>query len=347
MPEFAHGLVLGKFYPFHAGHALLIRTALARCDVVTVEVLGSSAESISMDRRVGWIRAEFPGAHVVCGLDDAAVDFDSAPAWDAHMTVIEALLDAAVDAVFTSDVYGGELARRLNATWVQVNPDRAQLPISASAIRADPDAHWSALPPLVRTDLIRRVVVLGAESTGSTTLAADLAAALGTDWVPEYGREYTETRDGGPHSPWRTHEFDLITDRQIAMERAAAATAPRSVLVCDTDALATTLWHERYVGHRAQRLELRAAAHPPVLYLLTGDEIPFVQDGWRDGEHLRHAMQDRFRETLAAQPVPWIEVRGTPAQRTATALDAVGRELAATPLCSAPLPQRGTGIIIR
>jgi hypothetical protein len=46
------------------------------------------------------------------------------------------------------------------------------------------------------------------------------------------------------------------------------------------------------------------------LYVLTGDEIPFVQDGLRDGEHLRGWMTQRFREVLAAQATPWLEVAG-------------------------------------
>ena len=51
------------------------------------------------------------------------------------------------------------------------------------------------------------------------------------------------------------------------------------------------------------------------LYLLTGDEIPFVQDGLRDGEHIRHEMHRWFEEALAAQPVPWRLLCGSPSER--------------------------------
>lgn len=85
---------------------------------------------------------------------------------------------------------------------------------------------------------------------------------------------------------------------------------PKPLLICDTDVLATALWHERYVGEPAPRILERAAAHQLALYILTGDEIPFVQDGLRDGEDIRHDMQQRFRDALSAQSVPWIEVRG-------------------------------------
>ena len=323
--RYRHGLVIGKFYPPHAGHAALIRRASADCDRVTVQVLASQVESIALEHRMAWLREEHPTATVVGGYDEAEVDFDSATAWDAHMRVIAALLDGPVDAVFTGDDYGAELARRLRAAWVRL--DRAAIPVSGRAVRADLAGHWRLLPVAVRAALTPRVVILGAESTGTTTLAADLAGALDTDWVPEYGREYSVIRPGGPTAPWRDDEFDLIADRQLALEATAARRVRRPVLICDTDMLATALWFERYRGHWPAALHRRALAHPPLLYLLTGDEIPFVADGLRDGEHLRADMADRFRAVLADQPVPWVELRGDRRERLAAALDAVRAEL--------------------
>jgi NadR type nicotinamide-nucleotide adenylyltransferase len=339
--RFRHGLVLGKFYPFHAGHSHLIRKALMESERVTVQVLGSSVESLSMEERADWIRQEHPTARIVTALDDAEVDFDSEEAWVEHMRVIEACLDEPVHAVFTSDRYGGELARRLGAVWVRIDPGRRENPISGRDIRPDVAASWHLLPSSTREGLVRRVVVLGAESTGSTTLARDLAQRFGTSWVPEYGREHSETRVGGLETPWRPDEFDLIVDRQIASEREAARRSPSPLLVCDTDVLATALWFERYLGTFPGHLLEQAAAHRPILYVLTGDEIPFVQDGLRDGEHIRHRMQQRFREVLAAQEVPWIEVHGDRTERTDAAAAAIAPALSASLHFSPPLEARG------
>ncbi|GAA5202458.1 AAA family ATPase [Microbacterium jejuense] len=343
--RFDHGLVIGKFYPLHAGHSHLIREALRASDKVTVQVLAASVESVPLQTRVDWIRDEHPTARVVAAIDDAPVDFASEAAWDAHTAIIAGLLDGPVDAVFTSDEYGAELARRLGAQWVQVDAGRERNPVSGTAIRADPAAHWHELSPAVRASLTARVVVLGAESTGSTTLAEALADACHTAWVPEYGRELSLTREGGLDAPWRSDEFDLIVDRQIAWEDAALRRVPVPLLVCDTDVLATALWHERYVGTAdapaaTERLLARARAHRPDLYLLTGDEIPFVQDGTRDGEHIRHAMQDRFRDVLAAQDVPWAEVRGDIAARVAASLPLIDAAIARRLSFTAPLEGR-------
>ena len=154
MRRYRHGLVIGKFYPFHLGHSHLIRTAIEACDVVTVQVLASSVESIPGAQRAAWIQAEYPFATVVWAMDDAEVDYASDAAWEAHLSVIRGLLAGApVDAVFTSDDYGAELAARLDAAWVQVDPGRRINPISGRAIRADFNGMWWALPAIVQQDL--------------------------------------------------------------------------------------------------------------------------------------------------------------------------------------------------
>lgn len=327
-----HALVLGKFYPLHAGHQALIRAAQRAADRVTVLVIGSVRETVPVDVRRRWVCEEHPQVRVVAGTDEAEIDFDSEAAWQHHVTVMRSLLERVeepvVDLVVTSDSYGAELARRFGARWLQVDPDRSLTPVSGTAVRADPARYWWALPPSVRATLTRRVVVLGAESTGSTTLAGDLAAHYDVPWVPEFGREWSERRPGGLTAPWHSAEFDLVAAVHARVEDVAARRTASPLLVCDTDALATTVWHERYVGTVSPTVVAAAAARRPDLYLLTGDDIPFVQDGLRDGEHLRHAMQGRFREVLADQPVPWVEVHGNPEERLDAAITQVDALLA-------------------
>lgn len=338
-----HGLVIGKFYPPHAGHLALVRAAQARCDRVTVQVLASSVETLPGALRAAWLREELPTAHVVHGLDDHPVDYADPAAWDAHTAVIESLLDAPVDLLVTSDAYGEELARRLGARWHRVDPGRAGLPVSGTAVRADPARYWWALPAPVRAWFVRRVVVTGAESTGTTTLAQDLTAHYGLPTVAEFGREWSEVRPGGFTAPWHTAEFDLVAREQARLEDDAARRTPRPLLVCDTDVTATAIWHERYVGHASPSVTALAAARVPDLYLLTGDEIPFVQDGLRDGEHLRHAMQQRFRDELTRRHdvdgVPWVELRGPREDRLAAAVRLVDDLLRRPRDLADPLPE--------
>ena len=316
-----HGLVIGKFYPPHAGHLALVRAALARCDRVTVLVLGSSQESIPADAP-GAVAARRAARRRTSSraLDDEPVDYASETAWRAHTAIIEDLLDAPVDTLFSSDDYGEELARRLGATWVQVDPARRGTPVSARAVRADPAGYWWALPPAVRAWFVRRVVVIGAESTGTTTLAEALTRTSGCRRSRSSG---ASGRRSGPVASRRRGTPRSSTSSR-ASRRGSRTTPPRAPRCRCSSATPTcsptAVWHERYVGRPSPSVAALAAARVPDLYLLTGDEIPFVQDGLRDGEHLRHAMQDRFREVLAAQDAPWVELRGTPDERLARAL---------------------------
>ncbi len=334
-----HGLVLGKFYPPHAGHHLLVRTAAAVCERVTVLVLASSVESIPLAERVAWMRELHPepNVRIVGGLDDFPVDYQSDEAWNNHVGLFQQLLDAPVDAVFTSEPYGEELGRRLKAKAVCVDVDRTLAPFSGTAIRADPVATWEGLAEPVRGYLARRVVLVGAESTGKTTLAIALCDALRrrggshglTRWVPEVGREVTADKlavararaalEGRPaprvdEVTWRTEDFADIARAQAQREDALARLGG-PVLVCDTDAFTTGLWHERYL--KAPRDFGRA--HPLYL-LLHPDDVPFVQDGLRDGEALRHWMTDRFLARLTETGRRFAVIRGTRSERLALCL---------------------------
>lgn len=324
MTRFRRGLVWGKFLPLHAGHSALIAAAEERCDEVVVVVGARSDEPVPREVRHGWVREVHPGVVVRSHVDDTPVDYDDPAVWHLHLAGLRTVLPEDVDAVFTGEDYGDELARRLGAVHVHLARESGPGAVSGTAVRADPGAFWPRLSPPVRAWYAQRVVVLGAESTGTTTLSAALAERLGCPWVPEFGRQWSLQRPNGLTAPWRTEEFDLVARRQAEDEDAAARTTPVPWLVCDTDPLATTVWHERYVGTRSPSVEAFAAARRPHLYVLTLDDVPFVQDGVRDGEHLRGWMTQRFREVLAAQPAPVLEVAGSVESRLRQVLDRLG-----------------------
>ncbi|MBL9024496.1 MAG: AAA family ATPase [Myxococcales bacterium] len=345
----SHGLVIGKFYPPHAGHHHLVRYAAERSHGLTVVVMAASVESIPLDVRVGWMReahAEDTNVTVVGIRDDLPIDYESDVLWRGH---VDLMLEAArtvtsepIDAVFTSEPYGDELARRLGARHVLVDLTRGANPVSGTAVRADPVSTWTLLAPCVRVHLAWRIVLVGAESTGKTTLAEELAARLRdrggvwtrTEWVAEVGREITEKKLAAPGSSghmddlvWETRDFVEIARLQAERERAAARRGG-PVLVCDTDAFATSIWHERYCGARSPEVDALGEAAPFHLYLLTHcDDVPFVQDGLRDGEHLRRWMTERFVERLAAEGRRWRWLRGSREERLARAIAAIDERL--------------------
>jgi HTH-type transcriptional repressor of NAD biosynthesis genes len=179
------------------------------------------------------------------------------------------------------------------------------------------------LEPCVRGHYVRRVVLIGAESTGKTTLAQQLAERFNTSWVPEFGREHWERKLAGrtlldPPPSWTHEEFVEIAAEQQARENRAARTANR-VLICDTNAFATGTWHERYYRARDARVDAIGATDRVDLYLLTAPDVPFVQDGVRDGEQIRDRMHGRFEEQLQNGPTGWRLINGPYARRFSTA----------------------------
>ncbi|MET9655279.1 MULTISPECIES: AAA family ATPase [unclassified Streptomyces] len=358
MKRYGHGLVLGKFYPPHAGHHHLVRTARDRCERLTVLVCASSVESLTLEDRVAWMREIHPDVLVVGAVDDIPVDLHDPDVWAAHMAVFRAAVPESVDAVFTSEPYGEELGRRFGADAVCVDPDRTRHPVSGTAVRKDLTGCWEFLEAPVRAALTRRVVVLGAESTGTTTMALALAdhyrrrggVWAATRYVPEYGREYSELklaelRARRPGATWqdvtfRSGDFPVIAQRQAELEEEAARTGS-PVLFCDTDAFATTIWHERYMGTTSTATGQVAARGRQHLWLLTDHRgVDFEDDGLRDGEHLRPWMTARFLTQLAHTGRRTAVLTGPHEERLAAAVAAVDALLAEGSHLADPLPER-------
>lgn len=348
-----HALVIGKFYPPHRGHHRLIGEARRFAEQVSVVVMASGAESVPLSDRVAWLTLDHQREPVrVAGVQcEAPVDVDDAHVWAAQVAAIQTALrtiDAPpVDLVVSAEQYGPELAARLSAIHQPIS--RHDDPISATKIRADLAGHWDAITPITRAGLACRIVVLGAESTGTTTIAHAITAHYrrqGDVWrqtrtIPEYGRDYThllwqqqidQARAAGRPAPslndvvWTADDFERIARRQSELENEAAREGS-PLLVCDTDAFATAIWKRRYLGPSEG---FPAWAQPPVLarhdlYLVTSHhEVPWIDDGIREGDlDIRAAMTDWFADALTTAGHPWVMLEGSLPERTSLALRSI------------------------
>jgi HTH-type transcriptional regulator, transcriptional repressor of NAD biosynthesis genes len=309
------GLVIGKFYPPHRGHKYLIDSAQSQVDQLVVLVCDKAGQLPPAALRASWLREIHPAADVRV-IKDIGHDDDS-QIWADYTRQI---LGYAPDVVFTSEDYGQTYARLMGSQHIMVDKARTCVPISGTRVRQNPLTCWDFLEPPVRAYYVRRVVLVGAESTGKTTLAAALAEHYRTVWVPEYGREYTYIKvERGDFDTWTPDEFVLIANEQNTLEDKLAREANR-VLICDTDAFATTIWHRRYVGERHPAVEAIAAPRKYALYLLPDIKTPFVQDGVRDGEHIREWMQGVFVQELERLGKPYAHIAGTHEQRMVQAI---------------------------
>jgi len=160
---------------------------------------------------------------------------------------------------------------------------------------------------------VTRVCILGAESTGKTTLAKALAERFETVWVPEYGAVYHHRGRGDPTRPWTDDEFVHIAVIQNWLEDFLAQFAQR-LLFCDTDAYTTAVFAELYLGHPVPALAEHARAYG--LYVLCDAETPFERDplGLRR-QDAREDMDRRYRERVREVGAPLVEVRGPTDER--------------------------------
>lgn len=307
------GLVIGKFYPPHLGHNYLIGAALKKCTNVDVLVVDNLSYHIPAAKRAAWLQQHHPSADIKI-IPDINNDDDSV-AWAAHTMQF---LGYKPDVVFTSEDYGGPWAHYMGAKNVVVDKAREAVPISGTKVRKDVLASWQYLSDETKSGLALRIVVVGAESTGTTTLARDLATELNVPWVPEVGRYYTESIMTTNYE-WYDQDFYRIGRLQQAYENEIAARS-NGVIVCDTNAVATELWQQRYMGKTTATMKQIASHDKADLYIITGDEIPFVQDGIRDGEHIRHQMHRWFIARIKKSGVPYIVVTGSRQQRRREAL---------------------------
>jgi NadR type nicotinamide-nucleotide adenylyltransferase len=168
-----------------------------------------------------------------------------------------------------------------------------------------------------------RVVLTGSESTGKSTLAAELARRYGAPLVPEFVRGFAEQRGGviefSDHGP--------IARGQIALEDEYVARGG-SLLVQDTDLLSTVVYCRHYFGRCPEWIETAAASRRPDLYLLCEIDAPWIADGVRDRGDRRDEMQVLFREAVRASGVRSVALVGDVSTRLAAAVTAIESTLA-------------------
>ncbi len=188
---------------------------------------------------------------------------------------------------------------------------------------------------------VRRLALLGGESSGKTTLARALADALATTWVPEYGRQrWEELRE-----TLSLDELVAVARTQIAWEdehAARAAAQGHGWIVCDTTPLTTLQYalHDHGGAHAtAAMTALRAMARRPYdLTVLCEPDFDFVQDGCRRDDGFRQAQHAWTLQQLAAHGVRAVAVRGSVAQRLQAVQQAVQQALGDAPVLSEAEP---------
>jgi nicotinamide riboside kinase len=167
------------------------------------------------------------------------------------------------------------------------------------------------------------ICIIGAESTGKTTLARTLATAFDYPWVPEHLRAFCEARGRTPTQ----HEQALILETQVINERAAELSAQQRrcpYVFCDTAPLLTAIYSDYVFGDQSLYPRARALHSRYVVTLLLAPDIAWVADGMqRDGAHVREPITHLIERELVAMGAPMVRIVGQGEARVQAANQAI------------------------
>ncbi|RZS99595.1 AAA family ATPase [Aquimarina brevivitae] len=168
-----------------------------------------------------------------------------------------------------------------------------------------------------------KVVLFGPESTGKSTLAAELAVYYNTIWVKEYMRDYLQHKWNVEKAKCTYDDLLPIAEGQMQAENQSVAVA-NDILICDTNLLELKVYAQVYYnGKVPDAIRKFALQNKYDLYLLTDVDVPWVADDLRDKPQERQEMFEEFRNELETQNLPYVLINGDRVTRLNRAIKAI------------------------
>jgi NadR type nicotinamide-nucleotide adenylyltransferase len=184
--------------------------------------------------------------------------------------------------------------------------------------------------------MLKKIVIIGPESTGKSTLCEQLAKHFKTLWCPEYAREYL-LKHG------KKYDYDdllTIAKGQVALENEyikltksrqhhSPLTTHYSPIFIDTDMYVMKVWCEFVFGKNHRYILNQIKKRKYDLYLLCNTDLPWVKDELREYPDLktRERLYNIYRDIMMNQPVPWVDITGNNEQRLLKAITFVDKFL--------------------
>ena len=283
------GITIGKFMPLHLGHELLIEFGSAMMDEFYVVVSGKETDEIPLTLRFDWVesfveKSRLKNVTVVYHVDESPTPIDV----DEHGTVLDIEFQQYWVTEFnkitthathfvSSDRYGKAMADVMRIKWLPVDPDRETVNISATKIRNQLALNYQMISDVAKPYFQKRIAVIGAESTGKSTIVKYLAELFSTLAAHEYGRTVSETRN----SSFNVDDFHQIYQGQRALIESSACKA-NDIVFTDTEAFTTYLFGKLYLGMDFTEMFDHAVNEQQIdLYIILAPTVPWIQDGDR------------------------------------------------------------------
>lgn len=315
--------VFGKFLPFHKGHEAMIQFALSKADFLTVLICCSDQEVIPDRSRRAWIETTFKEQKnlEVITFNYLESEMPNTSASSLEVSAIWANLFKQLlpdcSLLITSEPYGDFVATYMNIRHIAFDIPKRLFPVSATALGNDVFAHWRYVPDCVKPTLSIKVVLLGTESTGKTTLAQRIAQHFHCGCVLEAARDLIAD----------SNSFSYNDLGRVAIEHARridiAVLADHPLVVIDTD-IHTTQAYSRFTFEK--ELEVSDdiyASNKASLYLYLNHDVEHIQDGTRLDEIERNRLDLSMRKVLAEHLIDFVEIMGSWEERFENAVQQI------------------------
>lgn len=333
--KYGAGMYGGCFNPPHLGHLDCIIRAANQCRrLYLVLNVATAREEIDPRVRYRWLyqMTRHLGNVKILMLEDPAPDkADYGPAlWQADAEKVKAMIGERLDAVFCGSDYGPD------SFWNVCYPesDFVVFPrneMNSSELRRDPYGHWDWLPDAVKPYYTKKVLLIGGESTGKSTLAMNLANRFSGSYVEEAGKDMSER--SGTDLLMLPEDFTEIL-LQHKMNEIKALEKGKKLLFEDTDALVTR-FYMGFLEDRGVRRNLPLAqaidalnAYDLVLFL-EPEGSEFDDDGRRSAviRDDRKRYSEQIKELLRQSGRSFISLSGDYEQRYESAVQLVNELL--------------------
>ncbi|MGG9970189.1 AAA family ATPase [Ferruginibacter sp. SUN002] len=320
--------VFGKFLPFHKGHEAMINFALSNCDFLTVLVCCSDKENIPDTVRKSWIEKTFENEKRVEVRTFNYLESELPNTSETSESVSKIWADIFkkqlpdYSLLITSEEYGNFVAAFMNIQHIAFDIPKKLFPVSATAVRKDVFANWKFLPDSVKPDFAIKVVILGTESTGKTTLTEKLAKHFNCNLVLEAAREIIANSN--------SFSFDdlhlVATEHAKRIGKTSLADSP--LVIIDTD-IHTTKSYSRFTFEK--ELEISADiynSNRANIYLYLNNDVEYLQDGTRLSEAERNLLDLSHRQVLTDHNIDILEIKGNWDERFEKAVEQVNKLIA-------------------
>ncbi|MDP2628961.1 MAG: multifunctional transcriptional regulator/nicotinamide-nucleotide adenylyltransferase/ribosylnicotinamide kinase NadR [Nanoarchaeota archaeon] len=320
------GFFGGKFLPFHMGHIYLGVAASNKVDELCC-VLSSSKNRdrelcerdgikyIPAEKRLAWIGESFNNIEnmKIIHIEDEHWDYDYD--WEEGANLIKRAIGKPIDFIFSSENDYTELFKKHypGAQHIVVDEGRETVPISATEMRKNLYDHWDKLPKSVRSYFAKKVVVIGTESCGKSTLVKKLAKFYNTNFVDEVGREYCDK-----YSNQLTEDMFNLIAMEHFLRQDKASQDSNKILFVDSEAVITQYYLDMYFkGKKSALVNEIARLQNYDLAIFLEPDVKWVDDGLRfaGDEKNRRENNEKLKKMYEERGIKFVSINGNYSER--------------------------------